>query len=189
MVINPFKNKRLRLGRLIIILVLIVAVLNMNNIFKTAYPLPYKEIIHRQATANDLDPYLLAAVIKTESNFRHNAVSPKGAAGLMQIMPETAQWAAEKSGFHDYSQDMLYEPEVNIRLGAWYLANLYEEFDDQTIPVLAAYNGGRGNVNKWLDSNLWTGELRTLDRIPFVETRNYVRKVLWHQRLFHLLYD
>ena len=183
------RKKRLRPRNLIILIILIIAVLNTNNIFRMAYPMPYEETIHQEAAANALDPYLLAAVIKTESDFRADAVSPKGAVGLMQIMPETGQWIALQSGMSDFTQDMLFEPEVNIRLGAWYLANLYEEFDNQTVTTLAAYNGGRGNVNKWLAETKWTGELRTLDSVPYIETRNFVRKVLWHEKLFRYLYD
>jgi soluble lytic murein transglycosylase len=182
------RKKRLRLRNLIILIILIVAVLNTNNFLRMAYPFPYEETIRQEAAANGLEPSLLAAVIRTESNFRAGAVSPKGAVGLMQIMPETGRWIALQSGMNDFNENMLYDPEVNIRLGAWYLANLYEEFDNQTVTTLAAYNGGRGNVKKWLAETRWTGDLRNLDSIPYAETRNFVRKVLWHEKLFRYLY-
>ncbi|MGB9826418.1 MAG: lytic transglycosylase domain-containing protein, partial [Desulfofundulus sp.] len=76
----------------------------------------------------------------------------------------------------------------NICIGTWYLADLYRTFDRDTILVLAAYNGGQGNVQKWLEQRHWTGEKSKLDQIPFAETREFVRKVLWNYQVYRYLY-
>lgn len=151
------------------------------------YPLAYREIISRQAREHGLDPFLVAAVIRNESRFRHDVVSSQGARGLMQLMPETARWASEQLRI-PYSLEMLNDPEFNIRLGCWYLASLHQEFGGDTVLALAAYNGGRSNVRRWLDRNQWTGEHTTLAQIPFPETRKYVGKVLRDHKLYRWIY-
>lgn len=151
------------------------------------YPLTYEPIIQQRARENGLDPYLVAAVIRAESKFRPLAASPQGARGLMQIMPETGKWVAEQMQM-PFHADSLYDPDYNIRIGCWYLANLLKEFDGDTVLALAAYNGGRNNVRKWLDERQWTGEPHTLDQIPFPETRNYVAVVLRDHKRYLWLY-
>lgn len=155
-------------------------------LFTHLYPLSYKSLIFAYAEANGVDPYLVAAIIRTESGFRPDATSSQGARGLMQIMPETGRWAAARLGI-EFTPDDLYDPEYNIRLGTWYLAELLREFAGDPVLALAAYNGGRANVWRWLEERQWTGEARTLDQIPFAETRRYVARVLRdHQRYLWL---
>nr|WP_066639619.1 lytic transglycosylase domain-containing protein [Desulfolucanica intricata] len=177
-------------GWLIIFLILLVALAyNTDRLGKYFYPFPNPELIFYYAQINQVDPYLIAAIIKTESSFNDKAVSVKGAQGLMQIMPDTAKWIAEQMGENDFDPQELQNPETNIALGSWYLANLQKEFKGETILVLAAYNGGRGNVKKWLEEKHWTGEHKTIDQIPFPETRQYVRKVLWNYKMYNYLYN
>ena len=97
--------------------------------------------------------------------------------GLMQIMPETGEWIAGKIGIEDFNAEMLEDPEVNIEMGVWYLDYLAERFDGETDTVIAAYNAGHGNVEKWLNDGQYSADGRTLAEIPFEETRNYVKKV------------
>lgn len=182
------KKRKLKISRLLFILLLATLALNLDSIGRILYPFPYRETVFQQAQANNLNPYLLAAIIKTESNFDPRATSPKGARGMMQLMPETAGWVAQKMGDKEIYLEQLYEPATNIRLGSWYVSDLYREFHGDTILVLAAYNGGRGNVKKWLTQEHWTGEQRTLDQIPFAETRHFVRKVLWNYKVYSYLY-
>lgn len=141
------------------------------------YPLHYRDIVFQRAEEQGLDPFLVAAVIRRESKFRADATSAPGARGLMQIMPETGEWVAEQLKL-PYSPEMLYDPDYNVRLGCWYLASLHKEFGGNTVLALAAYNGGRTNVRKWLQDRQWTGESHTLEQIPFEETRLYVARVL-----------
>ncbi|MDN5331375.1 MAG: soluble lytic murein transglycosylase [Tepidanaerobacteraceae bacterium] len=159
---------------------------NVLWLFRYLYPLKYGEYILRYADEYGVDPYLVAAVIKVESNFSPEAVSPKGAMGLMQIMPDTARWAAEQMGIENLKAEEIFNPEVNIRIGTWYLAGLIEEFKDTDL-ALAAYNGGRGNVREWIKSGIFDKK-KNPNFIPFEETRRFVQKVkkayFWYRKLY-----
>ncbi|MFZ5814565.1 MAG: lytic transglycosylase domain-containing protein [Bacillota bacterium] len=173
---------------LVVLAVLAGALLTgLRLLVYSLYPLAYEESLFQRAREQQLDPYLVAAVIRAESRFRPRATSPQGARGLMQVMPETGQWAAEqmKLPFHP---DYLYDPDYNIRIGCWYLANLLKEFDGDPVLALAAYNAGRNNVRKWLAERRWTGEGHTLEQIPFPETRHYVAVVLRDYQRYLWLY-
>lgn len=185
---RPRKKNRIK-RNLLITIVLIIILYNIGNIGRAFYPIQYKDIIFSEARNNGMDPFLMAAIVKTESNFNNLAVSPKGARGLMQIMPDTGSWVAKQGGIPDYSPARLFEPAYNIRIGGWYLADLNEEFNGNTILVLAAYNGGRGNVKKWISREDWNIQSQNLDQIPFPETRQFVRKVLWYQKVYTYLYS
>lgn len=157
--------------------VILLAVLG-PPLWRIVYPWPYREVIERYAEANGLDPYLVAAVIRVESSFRANATSPKGARGLMQIMPSTGEWIASEMHLADFHVDRLFEVELNIKMGTWYLRHLTEQFQRELEVTLAAYNGGRGNVKTWLEQGIWSGQHSDIERIPFPETRKYVLRVL-----------
>ncbi|NLX71221.1 MAG: lytic transglycosylase domain-containing protein [Clostridiales bacterium] len=143
---------------------------------KKMYPLRYKEIVLRYSSVYELDPYLVFAVIWVESKFDKMATSRKDARGLMQIVPSTGSWAAEKLGIEGYDDDSLYNPDINIQIGCWYINNLQKQFGDMNL-ALAAYNGGSGNVRKWLKDTRYSKDGKTLDDIPFNETKNFVNKV------------
>lgn len=145
---------------------------------KLIYPMPHQDLILQYAKENDIDPNLVAAIIRNESKFFPRAESQVGAKGLMQLMPTTAQWIADAMGMPNYRPEQLYEPETNIRMGCWYLGSLKKEFKGKTHLIIAAYNGGRGNVREWLSTHQWSGDPQEIDQIPYKETREYVRKVL-----------
>lgn len=155
---------------------------------KYSYPFPYQSLVYYYAAQNNIDPFLVAAVIRTESKFVNQARSPKGAIGLMQMMPDTARWVAEQMNYPNFSTKDLESPEVNIRLGTWYLASLKKEFNNNEILALAAYNGGRGNVKQWMRQYGWTMSFSDVSQIPFQETREYVVKVLSSKRHYSELY-
>ena len=111
------------------------------------------------------------------SRFLSDAVSGRDARGLMQLLPSTATWAAGKMGLADFEEAKLLDPEVNIRIGCWYLGFLSSRFPGSDELILAAYNGGIGNVQKWLQDKTYSGDGQQLDHIPFQETRNYITKV------------
>jgi soluble lytic murein transglycosylase len=141
-------------------------------------PLRHDDIIRQQAEDKDLDPALIAGVIFTESHFI-DQTSHAGAKGLMQLMPATADYIAEKSGGTAFVQGDLATPQVNIAYGSWYLRHLLDKYDGHVALALAAYNAGQGNVDAWLaDSGVRGEQFRAADHIPFPETRDYVRKVL-----------
>lgn len=141
------------------------------------YPYRYREIIETHAARNNVDPLLVAAVIRVESKFNPEAVSRKGAIGLMQIMPSTAEWIAGQLGVSDFSEEMLFDADLNIRFGSWYLSNLSDEFDGRLEVVIASYNGGRGHVKLWLEQGTWSGDYEDSSQIPFSETRNFLFRV------------
>lgn len=155
---------------------------------KRTYPLFHTDIIVKEAAAYELDPYFVAAVIYCESSGRETVVSHKGATGLMQIMPKTGEWIAEKLEMDDYSEERLKEPEVNIRMGCWYLSYLFKRYEGNSVHALAAYNAGPGNVSKWLEDPQYTQDGQLTD-IPFDETAAYVKKVLAAQEKYRELYE
>ncbi|MDD4767533.1 MAG: lytic transglycosylase domain-containing protein [Desulfotomaculaceae bacterium] len=177
-----------RRALLAITLLLLVALLNADNIWRFFYPLPYHDLTLKYATVHNQDTYLLSAMIKAESNFQPRAVSEKGARGLMQIMPETGQSVAGQLGYPDFSADLLFIPEININIGACYLAGLDDEFNGNVILMLAAYNGGIGNVMEWIAADK-SGGINEIDQIPFPETRHYIKKVLKYHQIYTRLYS
>ena len=148
-----------------------------KNIEKIVYPLHYEDIIERYAQQYELDPARVAAVIYCESSFRATAVSSVGAVGLMQIMPETGRWIAEKLGEEEYRVEDLNVPEINIRYGCWYLNYLDNRFEDNLTNATAAYHAGGGKVNEWLKDARYSEDGDTLSDIPFQQTNAYVKNV------------
>jgi soluble lytic murein transglycosylase len=147
------------------------------------YPLHYSYDVRVHAAEHGLDPALLAAVIYQESKFRPRAVSSSGAIGLMQLTPSTARGIAIRTGGNAFQTSDLYDPEINIRYGAWYLDNLFKKYGSERL-VLAAYNAGQGNVDRWRSNGVG---------IQFAETRAYVARVehlkgiyrrAWHAQLY-----
>jgi soluble lytic murein transglycosylase len=144
---------------------------------EVALPLRHEDIIRQQAADKGLDASLVAGVIYTESRFR-DQTSHAGARGLMQITPATANYIAQKSGGTRFEQGDLATPQINISYGSWYLRYLLDRYDGNVVLALCAYNGGEGNVDKWLQEAHVADTAFTLDRVPFAETREYVRRVL-----------
>ncbi len=131
-------------------------------------------IIQESAEREDISPCLLEAVILTESKFDKKAVSHVGAVGMMQLMPDTAEWISEESGL---PADSLSRPEENIPLGAWYLNYLLHLYHNNEVLALSAYNAGRGNVDQWMEDYGWDEGFSQMNQIPFPETREFVKSV------------
>jgi soluble lytic murein transglycosylase len=142
-----------------------------------ALPLRHEDIIRQQAEAKGVDPSLVAAVIYTESKFR-DQTSHAGARGLMQITPETARYIAKLSGGTAFEQGDLATPQVNISYGVFYLRYLLRRYGDNKVLALAAYNGGEGNVDRWIARASMSERTFGVAQIPFTETREYVGRVL-----------
>lgn len=162
----------------VLILVLIAAAVIYALVHsgkRMLYPLRYEEYIRQYAAEYDLDSCLVMGVIKAESNYIHDAHSGV-ARGLMQITDDTAQWIAGKLNMKQFEADDIEDPETNIRMGCYYLRYLIDHYDDTDV-ALAAYNGGMGNVTRWLSDKRYSADGKTLDSIPFKETREYVEKV------------
>lgn len=184
------KNKRFRgAGLLSAVLLLYALYLGIPGFFKLLYPLEHKELIIQYGQQHDIDPPLLAALIKTESNFDAAAVSNRGAKGLMQITPSTGEWIASTTGMEDFNENMLYDPKVNIRMGSWYVEHLSDYYKGSFDLVFAAYNGGRGNVDRWLADRSLSSDGMTLDAIPFPETENFIKRVRKNYIIYKRLYS
>lgn len=188
---RAMKNKKLKRLRLIIIFVLFVALIAvvLESTTRIMFPMKYREYIQEYSERNNVDPYLVLAMIKVESNFDPKAVSHKNARGLMQISEKTGAWGAEKLKLDKYRADSLFDPETNISIGCWYLNVLSGEFGGNIQLILAAYNGGSGNVNEWLKNKSYSSTGKSLDKIPFRETEIYVRKVQNYRSIYKKLYE
>ncbi len=145
-------------------------------IFNINKALKFYPIIEQYSAEYNMDPLFITAIIKVESNFNPKAKSKKGAIGLMQIMPSTAKEIAEQYlNINDFSEEQIYEPNFNIRLGVYYVKILSEMFNNNTNLVLASYNAGLGNVQKWQQENPIIEY--DSEEMPFKETKNYVSKI------------
>jgi soluble lytic murein transglycosylase len=147
---------------------------------QATHPLEYGGVIRSASEAQGLEPAFVAAVVRTESRFQPDVVSPQGAYGLMQIVPETAGFIQERSGITGDYRD----PRTNVRMGTWYLAYLLGRYEGDERLALAAYNSGQGRVDRWLAEGRDVGG----GDIPFVETRNYVESVLDSREVYRELY-
>lgn len=149
--------------------------------FAVRYPLLYREEIINYSKTYNLDTALVASLINEESSFDKNALSSKGAMGLMQIMPQTATYVQQLIG-EDRECD-LYEPKDNIRIGCYYLNYLYQKFNDQIL-TLCAYNAGENTVRMWLANENYSQDGKTLNYIPYPQTKAYVDKILYGIRFY-----
>jgi soluble lytic murein transglycosylase len=159
-----------------------------HSLYLLAYPLGNPLWINKYAELQNLDPALLSAVILEESRFDPQALSVSGARGLMQIMPGTGKEIAKKLKIRAYGDQNLYEPEFNIRFGSWYLARLLEEFGGKFYLAVAAYNAGPRAVREWLAKFSDLAEDEFVEKIPYLETRNYVVRVLTSYQVYRALY-
>lgn len=147
-----------------------------NYWIRMEHPIKYSEYVEKYAKENDIDKYLVYAVIKTESGYDSNAVSNVGARGLMQIMENTFDWIKLKLGDEETLYHEMYVPEENIRYGCYLLGYLYDEFGNIDA-TMAAYHAGRGNVNEWLSNPAYSSDGVHLDVIPISDTAHYVDKI------------
>lgn len=183
------KNNKKFNKSLLIILIAMIILVNFKVILRSFFPLDYKESILKYSELYMVDPNLVAAVINTESKFDEGAVSGKGALGLMQIMPETGLWLGELIGIENIDEKLIKQPDININLGTWYLNKLSDDFNGDFDLMLAAYNGGPGNVSRWLGNDEYSDDGMKLRVIPFEETKKYVKRVKLNYFFYQYLYD
>lgn len=167
------------------LLVMVPLVALLPPVQRLLFPLRFEAELRDAARQAGVDPYLVAAVVYNESGFRPDAVSEEGAVGLMQLLPSTAAWAAEQSGDQAFRGPALRRPDMNLRLGAWYLAWLLERFDGNPVLALAAYNGGQHTVDRWRGD---AGRTLKVEELPYPETRHFVKKVLDTRERYRRLY-
>ncbi|MFW5647985.1 MAG: lytic transglycosylase domain-containing protein [Candidatus Alkaliphilus sp. MAG34] len=173
---------------ILLLIIIIIAFQNIKWLMRTIYPIHYHDLIGKYSKIYEIDPYLVLAIMKNESRFNPNAVSRKNARGLMQIAPITGKWASKELEIPSYSEDMLFQPELNIQFGTWYLNVLKQEFGNNIELMVVGYNAGNGNVKKWLNNPKYSKDGKTLYRIPFNETRIYKKKVLRDYKIYTRIY-
>lgn len=156
--------------------------------YRLVYPVLVREALNTQSKANGLDPALVASLIRQESNFNPRATSPVGARGLMQLMPSVGRTIARSKAIPGYTDESLYDPTVNITLGTQHLSGLFRR-TSQLERVLAAYNAGESRVARWITKGGVGDPEMFTERIPFVETRDYVRAIIRNRAFYSALYD
>lgn len=190
---NQKKHKKSSAIKAVILLV-IVGLLCIGGYFGYKYwiadthPLQYTDYIEYYAEQNNIDKFLVYAVIKTESSFDPDAVSNVGARGLMQIMEETFDWIKYKLGDENTTYSDMFKPEENIRYGCYLLGYLYDEFGNIDA-TMAAYHAGRGKVNEWLADPQYSSDGVHLDEIPISDTAHYIDKINKAMDIYIELYD
>lgn len=183
------------LAILLILAISIVVGLSVDAIWKildrSTYPQEYSEIVSKYAAEYNIPEDVIYATIKVESNFDPEAISVAGARGLMQMLPSTFEWLTGEEHLSEHlTPNLLFDPEVNIRYGTYYLKYLYTKFDHNWNTACAAYNGGEGNVAKWLSDAKYSDGEGNITDFPkeFGETKNYVKKIRHSRDMYLKLY-
>ncbi len=158
------------------------------RLLRIVYPFPFRNIVVPEAREQDLDPSLVAGLIRQESAFNPEISSGAGAIGLMQIMPSTGRGLARAAGLKDFETSLLKEPEVNVHLGVRFVKELMGRFNGQLPLVLSAYNAGPNRAVAWQKLPEHVDLELLSERIPYSETRDYIRRVLLHRALYRALY-
>ncbi|MCG6957896.1 MAG: transglycosylase SLT domain-containing protein [Gemmatimonadetes bacterium] len=159
-----------------------------RRLLKVVYPFPYRELVRREAREWNLDPIMLAAVIRQESAFAADIVSGAGAVGLMQVLPPTGRQLARTHGPKGFEATTLTTPEINLHLGAAFLVEMSQRYHGDLPLTLVAYNAGPTRANRWGSYPEAADPLRFTERIPFDETRGYVKNVTRNLGLYEALY-
>lgn len=190
-------NRRAVIAAILLIVVLII--ISTNAFWRFMYPIHYQKNIQSAAAFAHVDPLLVASVIRVESKFHTQDVSHAGAVGLMQLMPQTAEWIAQTirkqnsgsgAAVRRLPKDAkhLASPQYNILIGSWYVKSLIKQFDNNEVAAVAAYNGGPERVGTWLKTGVWNGQMSTVDHIPVGETRHFVDRVFYNYHLYQKIY-
>lgn len=187
-------KKRRNKFRRRVVLILVIALITLLFVRSEwmshwLYPVKYRQDIVISANNYKLEPHLVAAIIRVETNYKTGVVSKKGAIGVMQLMPDTAKWVIERGGFTNVTLDAISNrADIGIEIGSWYLNSLYNQFDGNMYTAIAAYNAGPGTVNRWLKGGTWDGQLDTVDQVPYGETRHYIQRVIYYYNKYKDLY-
>lgn len=183
------KGKKLMIIILLIVIIVIVFLVK-DNLLKSLYPKKYQEEVSTYAEKYNVEENLIFAVIKAESNFDKDAISNRNAIGLMQLMEETAKEVVNKNHIDmnlDTSKEELRQVDKNIEIGTCYLSTLMEKYQNKEV-ALAAYNAGIGTVNGWIEKEIIKKDGSDIEKIPYKETNNYVRKILRDYKIYEYLY-
>lgn len=184
--------KIFKISGIILIICVLFYIITIYFINRVVYPITYKELVIKEAKKEQIDPYLIFAVIKKESAFDKDAISSKGAKGLMQVMDKTAKDIVKNNSnrFTNPDKYNIFDEKTNITIGTIYLKQLLNRYDNNLTMALAAYNAGLGNVDKWkTDNSIYVNEELIIENIPFKETKDYVKKVLNSYEKYKRIYN
>jgi len=157
------------------------------ELWESLYPLYHEDMIRERALEYEIDPLLVLAMIREESRFNSWDESVAGARGLMQIIFSTGEWIAQKINLEEFNDEMLFDPEINIDLGCWYIDYLEERFSDDLILVISGYNAGPGTTSKWLEQYDRSDLDSFVENIPYAETREHIKKVIKSYHMYKRL--
>jgi soluble lytic murein transglycosylase len=159
-----------------------------DEFWRLSFPIPYRNDLERFSEANGLDPFTVAALIRQESEWDRRAISRARAYGLMQVLPSTGRDLSRRVGLAGFRPNMLFEPQYNLQLGAYYLKRLLDAFGGQWEPALAAYNAGKSRADAWMARLAYREPAEFVEQIPFSETRNYIQIVIRNADIYRRLY-
>ena len=159
-----------------------------DKFWRLAFPMPYQKELEEYSREHSLDPYLVAALIRQESEFNPKAVSRSNARGLTQVMPSTGRQVSRQLGMRAFRTNMLFSPETNLKIGTAYLKTLSDQLEGRWEATLASYNAGKSHVLNWLSSGNFHEPAEFVESIPFNETRVYVQSVLRNAEVYRRLY-
>ncbi|HIN27608.1 TPA: tetratricopeptide repeat protein [Candidatus Poribacteria bacterium] len=160
-----------------------------EGLLRMLYPLHYKDQIAEYAAEYKIDPFFVASMIREESRYNPSIISPAGACGLMQIMPQTGRYIAKQIKMRPFHREMLFLPAVNIRLGTWYMKNLMDQFENSMELASGAYNGGVNRIKRWQKEMKATDIEEFIEDIPIDETRRHIKKVIDSYYTYKELYS
>lgn len=187
MFILNITKKQIIIVAIILIFCILIAFLNIPiRIQKIIYKKDYEEYVQKYSQQYNVDENLVYALIKAESNFNANAQSSKGAIGLMQLMETTAQDVCKRMDLNISNNELkekLLEPEININIGTKYLSILIQQYGNVEIAI-TAYNAGIGTVDNWIEKDIIKADGSNVEKIPYKETNNYVRKILRNYKIY-----
>ncbi len=183
-----FNLKKLRSIFKIFLVLIVLGFLARYFVMSFIFEKPFNSFVEKYSQEFSLDEHLVYSVMFNESRFDKNALSYKNAKGLMQITDRTGIWGAEVNKIENFETSFLFDPEINIKIGCWYLSALIKQYDGEIDTAVAAYNAGSGNVSGWLKNEEYSADLKTLEKIPFEETEKYVQKVKIVKKIYDFLY-
>ena len=171
---------------IVLVLVVLVVVGMITIFFLVLFPIKNRQFIKSIANKYDLEFSLVLSVINIESGWDEKAKSSSGALGLMQILPSTAKEVANKIGIIDFDVEDLYDKKTNIEIGCYYLNYLLDVFNGSEVLALCAYNAGPNKVQEWLDNEKYS-DGKTIIKIPYRETENYVKKAKLNKKIYNFI--
>lgn len=186
------KGKRLKKAILFVfVLIVAIVLIAIFAVRKVFFPLEHLDIVKLKAKEYNIDPYLVLAIIKTESGFDKNATSSKKAKGLMQIMDNTASEVNDSVKLvNEINDTNIYDENINISLGCKYFSDLIKRYEGNYYIAICAYNAGMGNVDKWIEHGIIDKKLdEYIDvELPFAQTQKYLYKVITNYKMYKFLY-